>query len=122
MNYRGRRGGRHRDRQVGRNQSGSGAQRKKETLGDAERAGAAKAEERRGGADHDREAPETDGHPDPRRRRLKRAGVGDERERARRGPSRGSTEWWLTPWVAVGTWHVPGAPGELSLSLLAVSV
>ena len=30
------------------------------------------------GADHEKEAGETDGHPDPRRRRPKRAGVGGE--------------------------------------------
>ena len=79
MYYGARQGGRHRDRQVGRNQSGSGTRRKEETLGEAERAEAAKVEERDWvGADREKEARETDGHPDPQRRQLKRAGVRDE--------------------------------------------
>lgn len=78
MNYGARQGGRHRDRQVGRNQSGSRTQRKEETRGEAERA-EARAEERGWvGADREKEAQETDRHPDPRRRQLKRAGVGDK--------------------------------------------
>lgn len=67
-----------------------------------ERAGAAKAEEA-GGADHDRKLRDRR-TPRPKAGRLKRAGVGDERERARR-PSReqlggGSRHGWL--W-ALGT-------------------
>lgn len=55
------------------------------------------------GADREKEAGETDGHPDPRQRRPKRLSWEMRAERAHRGPGRGSAE--PMPRAAVGRWR-----------------
>lgn len=72
------------------------------------------------GADREKEAGETDGHPDPRWRRPKRAGVGEEGGAC--APRAGQGQRRARHGRLWGARDAPGAPGELDLSFWTVSV